>query len=127
MLENSLKVLKLATQIANPELVQAATQANIEALELSGRNLELRKQAEELENQVKELKAQLTLTGEVFRDGDLVFREGEQRGYCSRCWDVEHKLVHIVSMGPGGRSGHNGCPQCKTFYNFGHVGNPRMK
>jgi hypothetical protein len=128
LLESSLKVLKLATQIANPELVQAATQANIEALELSGKNLELRKQAEELENQVKELKAQLALTGEFFRDGDLVFREGEQRGYCSRCWDVEHKLVHIVHMDNGsGRGGRNGCPQCKTFFSFGHVGNPRMK
>src|SRR6202795_4991733 len=101
LIDTSLEVLKLASKIANPELVQAATRANIEALELSGKNLELRQRAEELENQVKELKAQLLLTGEVFREGDLVFREGdlvfregEQRGYCSRCWDVERKLVH---------------------------------
>jgi hypothetical protein len=127
LIDTSLEIVKLASKIANPELVQAATRANIEALELSSKNLELRQRAEELENQVKELKAQLLLTGEVFREGDLVFREGEQRGYCSRCWDVERKLVHIVSMGAGGRNGHNGCPQCKTFYNFGHVGNPRMK
>ena len=50
LLDTSLEVVKLASRIANPELVQAATQANIEALELSSKNLELRQRAEELEN-----------------------------------------------------------------------------
>src|ERR1700683_5750819 len=127
LIDTSLEVLKLASKIANPELVQAATRANIEALELSGKNLELRQRAEELENQVKELKAQLLLTGEVFREGDLVFREGEQRGYCSRCWDVESKRVRIVTMGAGGRRGPNGWHQCTTSSTFGLVGTPRMK
>src|ERR1700723_371277 len=112
LIDTSLEIVKLASKIANPELVQAATRANIEALELSSKNLGLRQRAEELDHQVKELKAQLLLTGEVFREGDLVFREGEQRGYCSRCWDVERKLGHIVGMGAGGRRGQNGWPQC---------------
>jgi hypothetical protein len=93
LLESSLQVVKIATAMANPELLQAATRANIEALDLSTKNLELHKQAGELETRVKELEAQLALVGEVFSEGDLVFREGELRGYCSRCWDVEHKLV----------------------------------
>jgi hypothetical protein len=42
LIDTSLEVLKLASKIANPELVQAATRANIEALELSSKNLELR-------------------------------------------------------------------------------------
>jgi len=36
---------------------------------------------------VKELEDKPALVGEVFREGDLVFREGELRGYCSRCWE----------------------------------------
>src|SRR5271157_4207302 len=113
LVETSLEVVKLATKLANPELVQTATKANIEALELSGKNLELHKNAEELKNKVKELEAQLALTGEVFRDGDLVFREGERGGYCSRCWDFEHKLIHIVQMDKGkGQGVGSGCPQC---------------
>jgi len=35
LLDSSLEVMKLAGKIANPELVQATTKANIEALELS--------------------------------------------------------------------------------------------
>ena len=126
LLETSLEVVKLATRIANPELVQAATKANIEALELSGKNLELRKRAEDLESKVKGLEAQLTLTGEVFREGPFVFREGERGGYCSRCWDVEHKLVHIIKISrKDGGLGH-GCPQCQIFP-WGNPSNPRMK
>ncbi|HXC41889.1 MAG TPA: hypothetical protein VNY51_00030 [Candidatus Dormibacteraeota bacterium] len=128
LVETSLEVVKLATKLATPELVQTATRANIEALELSGKNLELHRVAEELKARVKELETKLALVGEVFRDGDLVFREGELRGYCSRCWDVEHKLVHVVGIDRGRGAGHgNGCPECKTFFFHGHATNPRMK
>ena len=57
---------------------------------------------------VKELEAQLALVGEVFREGDLVFREGELRGYCSRCW--ERRLYRHM--------GHSGCLYCE----FGATG-----
>jgi hypothetical protein len=127
LVETSLEVVKLATKLANPELVQTATKANIEALELSGKNLELHKYASDLENKVKALEAQLALTGEVFRDGDYVYREGEGGAYCSRCWDVDHKLVHIINMDKGKGFGFGlGCPQCRTFtHRYGF--NPRMK
>ena len=127
LLESSLQVVKIATALANPELLQAATKANIEALEVSGKNLELHKHAGELESKVKELEAKLALTGEVFRDGDFVFREGERGGYCSRCWDAEHKLIHIIQMDKEhGRDMGPGCPQCKTR-TWGTPQNPQMK
>ena len=43
LLETSLEVVNLAAKVANPELVQAATQANIEALQLTAKNLEMQK------------------------------------------------------------------------------------
>ena len=111
--------------MANPELLRAATKANVEALELSTKNLELHKNAEELKNKVKELEAQLALTGEVFREGDFVYHEGERRGFCSRCWAVEHKLVHIIQMDKSKGPFGCGCPQCRAFTR-GHGQNPRM-
>src|SRR5437879_682425 len=98
LLESSLEVVKLAGKIANPELVQAATQANIEALEVSTKNLALQKQITELETQLKGLEAKLKLTGEIFREGDYVFLDTDPMGFCSRCWDVDRRLVHIVRM-----------------------------
>jgi len=127
LLESSLEVVKLAGKLANPELVQAATQANIEALAVSTKNLELQKQVTELEARVNDLQEKLKLTGEVFREGEFVYREGEPRGYCSRCWDVERRLVHIITMDAGqGRGMKPGCPQCKTL-TWGRGQNPRMR
>jgi hypothetical protein len=127
LVETSLEVVKLATKLANPELVQTATKANIEALELSGKNLELHRHASDLENKVRALEAQLTLVGEVFREGDFVFRDGEPSGHCSRCWDADRKLVHIIMMDKGKGAGMGpGCPECKT-YTRGRGQNPRMK
>ena len=125
LLESSLEVVKLAGKLANPDLVLAATKANIDALELSTKNIELQKKITELENHEKELLAKLTLTGEVFREGEFVYRDGEPTGYCSRCWDVDHRLVHIITM-DSGRGLRPGCPQCKTF-TYGHAQNPRMR
>jgi hypothetical protein len=127
VLEDSLKVVKLATTLANPELYQAATKANVEALELSNKNIELQRKIGELESQVSDLEAKLKLTGEVFREGEFVYRVGDPGGFCSRCWDVEHKLVHIIRMDKGKDRGTGpGCPECKTF-TWGHGQNPRMK
>jgi len=122
LVETSLEVVKLATKIANPDLVQAATKANIEALEISGKNLELHKRLGELESKVKELEAKLFLVGEVFREGDYVFREGEKGSYCSRCWDVDRKLIHIIWVNNKGPA----CPECKTGV-LDLRENPRMK
>jgi hypothetical protein len=126
LLESSLEVVKLAGKIANPELVQAATQANLEALEVSTKNLQLQKQVTDLETRVKDLEAKLKLTGEVFREGEFVYLEGEPRGFCSRCWDVDRRLVHIITMHSGAQGMRPGCPQCKTF-TWGRAQNPRMK
>ena len=127
LLETSLEVVKLATRVANPELVQAATRANIEALELSAKNLALQKQVTELGMKITELEQKLTLTGEVFREGDFVFQEGDPIGCCSRCWDAERKLIHIIDMDRGsGRGMGWGCPECKTLPK-GRARNPHMR
>jgi hypothetical protein len=127
LLESSLEVVKLAGKIANPELVQAATQANIEALEVSMKNVELQKQLTALEALLKDLEEKLKLRGEIFREGDYVFLDGDPMGFCSRCWDVDRRLVHILRMDIGvGRGFANGCPQCKTSSRLS-AQNPRMK
>jgi hypothetical protein len=127
LLETSLEVVKLAAKVANPELVQAATRANIEALELSKQNIELHKHAGDLQTKIKELEAKLSLVGEVFRKGHFIYHDGDPGPHCSRCWDVEHKLVHIIMLDKGaGRGIGPGCPECKTFTQGGLGINPRM-
>ena len=114
VLESSMEVVKLAGKIANPELVQAATKANVEALELSHKNLELQRKATQLEIQVSDLEAKLKLTGQVFRQDGFVYMDGDPEGLCSRCWDVDRKIVHVIQIHFGKDGVKPGCPQCKT-------------
>ena len=127
ILNTSKELVKIATKIANPELLQAAYEAQEKAFDLSTKNLEMQQTIDRLEKQIQELEGKLKLTGEVFREGDFVFREGEERGYCSRCWDVDHNLVHIIliDLGKGGGLA-NGCPQCKIGTR-GRGQNPKLK
>ena len=122
LLDTSLEVVKLAAKLANPELVQAATKANIEALELSRQNLELQKRVKELEDKVRELDGKLTLTGEVFRHSQFVFREGDPDPCCSHCWDADRKLIHVLVQDSG-----LACPHCRIIVYFADAENPRMK
>ncbi len=129
LLESSMEVVKLAAKVANPELVQAATQANIEALELSKQNLELQKRVTELDNKIRELDEKLNLTGVVFRSHEntnVVFLEGDPTGFCSHCWDAERRLIHIIRMNNANHSGL-GCPHCKTMLLNRSIQNPRVK
>ncbi|MGC2473547.1 MAG: hypothetical protein WA485_04380 [Candidatus Sulfotelmatobacter sp.] len=129
LLETSLEVVKIAGKLANPELIQAATKANIEALELSKQNLELQKRATALDDKIRELDDKLKLTGVVFRapeNASVVFLEGDPTGFCSHCWDAERRLIHIIRMNNANHSGL-GCPHCKTMLLNRSVQNPRMK
>jgi len=122
LLESSLEVVKLAGKLANPELIQAATKANVEALELSTKNLELQKAISQLDRKVADLEAKLVLQGEVFTHRDMVFREGDADPYCSRCWDVDRRLIHITG---GGLGTLPKCPECKNAV-IQRCLNPRM-
>jgi hypothetical protein len=126
LLDSSMEVMKLAGKIANPELVQAAMKANVEALELSSKNLELQRKAGELERRVSDLEAKLKLTGQVFREAGFVYLEGDPDGYCSRCWEVDHSLVHIIQMHFGKDGVKPGCPECKTAMWHHPPRNPRL-
>jgi len=69
ILETSQKVVKLANAVANPEFIEAAIEANIEAFELRSANLELQKRVMQLEKDVEELNAKLTLDGRTRKAG----------------------------------------------------------
>jgi hypothetical protein len=111
LLDTLITVTKIATQIANPDLVRETTKANVEALELSRDNVVLQKRVHELEQELRELSATRNLTDTVYRLADFVFRDGDPNPCCSACWDTKRQLVHTVpapSLFPI-------CPVCKTL------------
>ena len=80
------------------------------------------KLAEELEkkdSRIKELEQLLTTKPKVVKDGSAYYEcdaAGKAKGdpYCTRCWEVDHKLVHIHQMqGSGMMRGTSQCPECE--------------
>jgi hypothetical protein len=112
LLDTTIELAKFAGKLANPELVEMAYKANIEALEVSKTNLELQKKVAELEGQVKELQTTQDLEKEVFREHGLVFRKGDKEPCCSHCWDAQRKLIHVSIA----HAQYPECPACKTLY-----------
>jgi hypothetical protein len=120
LLESIQGVTKLATQIANPDLLREVSNANVQALELSETNLLLQKRIMDLELQLRELQTRRDLAKTLFRNGDFVFRDGDPGACCPRCWDAEQKLIHVLLS----RSDGAQCPNCKTLYIFLPGNNP---
>lgn len=118
LLDSIQGVTKLATQIANPDLLREVANANVQAVALSEANLQLQMRVRDLENQLWELQTKRDILKTLFRNGDFVFRDGDPSALCPRCWDVEQKLIHILM----GKEGYR-CPNCKTEY-LGYMANP---
>lgn len=116
IIQDGLELAKLAGRIANPELMEKVTQLNAHLLELSGQNVEFKKLIDELENELREANAKLTLVGEVERRNGYVYRTGDIEPHCTRCFDVDHRLVHLTySVLP--KQGRTViCPECETAY-----------
>jgi hypothetical protein len=104
-------VTKLATQIANPDLLREVAKVNTEALELSRDNLVLQHQVAELETKIKELRAQLDLRAKTYRLYGYIFVDGDPDPHCPTCWEEERKLIHMRTVDGWGR-----CPRDKNHY-----------
>lgn len=112
LLDTTMEMAKLAGKIANPELVQEAMKANVEALELSRDNLELQKRIVLLVNQLHELQAQKDLRQHLFTNGGYLYLDGDPNPRCLTCWEHTEKLI---SVPPG--NDYFG-PQCRVCKNY---------
>lgn len=87
-------------------------------LEAQKELLEMQKKIQKLEKENKELKEKLEVEENLEYDNKnsvywIKKEEAEKDGpFCSRCWDVDKKLVRLH---PAGVEGRLVCPQCKKW------------
>ncbi len=106
------------TKLQIAELISALADAKINASEIQDL---LREKDEE----IRELKEALEINVKLIRYGDAYYEKDSQGNptgdpYCSHCWEVSHKIVHIHKV-----IHHNNCPLCKNTYEI-HL-TPKMK
>jgi hypothetical protein len=94
-------VTKLATQIANPQLLAEVSNANVQALKLSRENLEMQKRIVELEGLLREAQELQGLRAQLFVNGGFLFRDGDPNPYCLVCWDHTGKMIHTPAPNSG--------------------------
>jgi Zn finger protein HypA/HybF involved in hydrogenase expression len=111
LVDTTVELAKFAGKLANPELVQMALKANVEALAVSKENLELQMKVAALERRLALLTAKRNIENKVHREAGLVILGDELEPYCSHCWDAQQKLIHLVL-----KNGLPKCPACDTVY-----------
>ena len=97
-----------------------------EILDAMEKMLEMQKRIADLEAQNKDLLAKLETKGRLSYDRStywLAKEDGTTEGpFCSRCWDVEKKLVRTHSRG---NPDVHQCPECKNVVQLKN--NPRSQ
>lgn len=100
--ELKLKIADLMTQLA---------EAQTDVIEIDQQQDEMRKHIAELEKAL-ENKSKVTLNGDAYYEIDENHNP-TGNPYCLRCWEVDHKLVHLAFM-----QGTKYCPSCKRTYDI---------
>lgn len=85
----------LAKKIKNHELTEQVWQLQQMIMDLMAENTDLRAK---LENTQRNMDFN---TKAEFRDGSY-WMPGDKTPFCARCWEVDHKIVHLEATSYGG-------------------------
>jgi len=108
LIETIKDVVTVVQKADNIELVKQVLSLQSQALDMIEENRELRER-------VRVLEATLNLAKKLSFRAPFYFAEGEDVPLCPRCWEIDHRAVHL--QGPFRVTGLRwDCPQCdKTF------------
>ncbi len=71
----------------------------------------------QLEKQLREVEDLNAQSLETFRANGVVYRRGDPEPHCSRCWDVDKRLVHLTFTS----AFEPQCPQCKRYFGTARI------
>jgi hypothetical protein len=107
---------KAETKLKMAELIESLADAKIQAAEI----LDILKAKDE---KILELERAFELKSQLVRKHDAYY-EADSSGnpvgkpYCSHCWEVDHKTIHLVTSP---KYQHRDCQVCKTSIPWQHA------
>lgn len=105
---DGVEILKLVNKGANADLYEKLGKF----IELAN---DLQARVEELKETNRALTEKLRLKDGLYRIRDVLFMQGDPYPLCTKCYEVEKKLIHLRL--PGDRSyGVPRCPHCNVYY-----------
>ena len=75
---------------------------------------ELKKSNDSLSDENAKLREQMRFKALIKRFNGHTFADGDDEEICSRCAEVDLRLVHLQDMNVDGHGRRAACPQCKT-------------
>lgn len=104
------EVSDLAEQFKNVELKEKLVNLKNELVDLKEEMVDLKEENRNL----KEIKSKNVVYNENLTECYEILESGEKVGpYCTRCWQVDHRLVSLYPMDNGSSKWHS-CPNCET-------------
>ena len=95
--------------IDNVHAIGTLMELQQQAYSILDENRELRLKFEEIER-ANEISGNLS-----FKNG-AYYLQDDENPYCSNCWDLDKKLVHLTKAPGGTRLGNKKCPACANFF-----------
>ena len=115
--------VSIAQKAGNIELTRGLIDAQQQALDLLNAVREKDDEIRQFKDEISRLKSSMQIAGDVVEHEGWYFLSGEDESWkwppvCSRCWEVDVRLVHLHWVSQFTRDGVR-CPQCKSL--FGNV------
>ncbi len=110
--------LKIIELIKDPDLRMKIT-------ELYGQNIELKEENHKLRMEQQETKEKSKINSELIHKENHYYR-GKDGPFCTKCWDVDNKLVRLHEGSPGNGQRYFHCPNCKSGTHIGEYIQPEV-
>ena len=108
--ENIGSLISTVKKLKDPQLME-------QVVNLQTSVLELQERVRELEKENEKLKRRQAISGSLVVEHGVYFTEKSQKKdgpFCTRCWDVESKLVRLIIM----QNNWATCPECKNTFAY---------
>jgi len=116
VIDGAKAIVSLAQEVGKIELYQQAVDLMAQVTEVAQENFQLKQDLAAARAQVADLDEKLKLKGAIkYRNGVyfLQTQQGTEEGpFCSRCWDADHRLIHVNR-----NDQHFYCRNCGTGHN----------
>lgn len=116
IIDNAKEVADLIKKIGDQDLYRRIVDLQGEVVELSGKVVTLSQQLLTSQQKIAEFDALLNIRGKMQRLGSFYFLVDDPDGHCPKCREVDHRMVHLVSMRHDKMGIQWTCPQCRTAY-----------
>lgn len=114
----ALDFLKIIELIKDPDLRMKIT-------ELYGQNIELKEENHKLRMELQEIKEKSKINSELIHKDNHYYNR-KDGPFCTKCWDVDNRLVRLHDKGFWNGQKRFNCPNCKTVTEIGEFVLPKV-